>query len=342
MKNLTVLAVTAICICVLAVTADAGNLNPSWGPQSGSGMYTLSEVYYYLTEGTEGSIADSFQEPSAGPGSTTVDTKVIYDDIKAEFDGCDAVPGDVLSGATFFSTDTSAWGPRSGTIAIRNWTADTTAYDAGYYAQTDLNVVDWDLAAGNIKSGETIFGVVGSYPLKGLPKTGQFTSYTNYDDAWYANPAGDDIGNPQGEGTWSGYTADGGRFSLQTISGDVVVTDSATGLIWASDGNQAGCYNGGTRTWSQAITWARDLSFANQTDWRLPNSLELHTIVDQSTVNPAINQTFFPNTQINYYWSSTTYAGYTPGAWRVVFTVGRVDCYDKTSIYSVRAVRGGE
>jgi len=239
----------------------------------------------------------SFQEPSAGPASTMMNTKVIYDDIKAEFDGCDAGPGDVLSGTTFFSTDTSAWGAQTGTAS------------AG---------------------------------AAGLPKTGQFISYTDYDDAYYANPAGADIGNPQVLGTWSAYTADGGRFTLQTVGSDVVVTDNATGLIWASDGNGDGCNGGATITWAAAITWADGLDFAGHTDWRLPNYHELPSIVDSSKSDTAIDTNFFPNTQSDFYWSSTTSAGSTGDAWYVSFYAGSV--YLNPKIYNnyVRAVRGGE
>ena len=116
MKKSVLLSLMMATGLILTVGVIAGNLEPSWGPQSGSGMYTLSDVYYYLTEGTEGSIADSFQDPTAGPGSTMMNTKVIYDDVKSEFDGCGAEPGDVMSGTTFFSTDTSAWGMQTGSM----------------------------------------------------------------------------------------------------------------------------------------------------------------------------------------------------------------------------------
>jgi|AntAceMinimDraft_8_1070364.scaffolds.fasta_scaffold01627_7 hypothetical protein len=131
MKNLTVLAVTAICICVLAVPADAADLNPSWGPQSGSGMYTLSEVYYYLTEGTEGSIAASFQEPTSGPGGSAIDLKTVYDDVESSFVQCsDLEPGQIMKGKKFFSTKAGAWGVLTGTGGILA-TGQTTSYRTG-------------------------------------------------------------------------------------------------------------------------------------------------------------------------------------------------------------------
>jgi hypothetical protein len=44
----------------------------------------------------------------------------------------------------------------------------------------------------------------------------------------------------------------------------------------------------------------------------------------------------------SYYWSSTTDASYTGGAWCVYFYDGYVGDFDKSSSYYVRAVRGGQ
>ncbi|MEA1927033.1 MAG: DUF1566 domain-containing protein [Candidatus Auribacterota bacterium] len=306
MKKLILFCLVMVMGLALTVNARGGDLDPSWGPQSGSGMYTLSEVYYYLTEGTEGSIADSFQEPTAGPGSTAMDTKVIYDDIEAVFTACTATPDSVLAGVPFFSTQTSSgWGFQTGTASA---------------------------------------GGGGS----GLPKTGQLTSYTNGDDAYYADPAGDDIGNPRGLGSWSNYTADGGRFTLQSEEGETVVVDNATGLMWEQKTVSAGPHNKDVKfDWEGAIDWVTQscngASFAGYTDWRLPNYHELPSIIDCSKSFPAIDTNFFPNTKTGYYWSSTTYAGYADFAWLVHFDSGR-GVYDvlKTNGYYVRAVRGPE
>jgi len=277
-----------------------GDIDSPGLPSSGSGMYTFSEVYYYLTEGTEGSIAGSFQEPLAGPASMMMNTKVIYDDIKAEFDQCDAAAADVADGKVFFSTQTTAWGAQTGTASA------------------------------------------------GLSKTGQFTSYTDYDDAYYADPAGDDIGNPQGLGTWSAYTADGGRFTLQIEGGETVVVDNVTGLMWEQKDNGGGAHDkDNTYTWQSAFVWIRGVnsaSFAGQTDWRLPNYHELTSIVDCSKSAPTIDTNFFRNTQSNYYWSSTTRTGNTGYAWVVHFEFGSMAENSKPNedYKYVRAVRGGE
>ena len=50
----------------------------------------------------------------------------------------------------------------TGTIATRTLSAANDTVAAGYYAATTLSAVDADLAAANIVTGKTIFGVAGS------------------------------------------------------------------------------------------------------------------------------------------------------------------------------------
>ena len=202
----------------------------------------------------------------------------------------------------------------------------TTEVAAGYYSATALHAVDNDLARGNIKKDINIFGIVGtSY---GLPKTGQQpglpsgTPWCAGDDCSYASPEASDIGYPRGKLTWANYNAT--RFTTaEPVAGQVVVTDNATGLMWVSNGTSAGCYNGGTRTCYDAIDFAEGLTFAGYDDWRLPNIVELQSIVDYGRTNPTINPTYFPNTQTSSkYWSSTRYE--INSAWAVDFKYGDV------------------
>jgi hypothetical protein len=160
----------------------------------------------------------------------------------------------------------------------------------------------------------------------GLPVTGQTTSYR----------AGDD-----------GYYEKGTAFSYQTsdpaANGNIVTTDNVTGLMWASDGNAAGCNFANYTDWDHAIDWAEGLTFAGYSDWRLPNINELYSIcVKDATISaPYIDHTYFPNT-LNYYWSSTSYPTNTTNALYVYFNSGVVTRNDKAYNTYVRAVRGGE
>jgi hypothetical protein len=165
----------------------------------------------------------------------------------------------------------------------------------------------------------------GKTRIRGLLKTGQTFNYQTGDDGTYQK---------------------GMAFNYQTSdpagNGEIVTTDKVTGLMWTSDGNGAGCYSGGTRTWNEAIDWAEGLTFAGYSDWRLPNIRELHSLADFGTSAPAINTTYFPNTRSDYYWSGSTYAGSTGYAWYMYFDRGYVLNRNKADDYYVRAVRGGE
>lgn len=156
---------------------------------------------------------------------------------------------------------------------------------------------------------------------KGVPKTGQTVSEVDYDDAYYLK----------------GYPAIGDRF---TNNGDGTITDNGTGLMWPADGNGGGCFSGGTKNWADAITFCEGLTFAGHSDWRLPNVKALMSIVDYGEYSPAIDETFFSNTQSDYYWSSTTYVDDTDLAWYVNFIYGSVYPDGKASSYYVRCVRG--
>ena len=48
---------------------------------------------------------------------------------------------------------------------VRTLSPDSETVEAGYYVATTLSAVDADLAAGNIKNGITIFGIVGTLAL---------------------------------------------------------------------------------------------------------------------------------------------------------------------------------
>lgn len=260
---------------------------------------------------------------------------------------------DVRAGKTFSKTGSAGLtgtmpdkeGDNASTVqtaagGVNYFTAPTGFYDGDdRVSATDAEIaaLDTDITAGNIKNAVAIFGVTGTYTGDwGLPKTGQETSYATNDDADYADPASEDVGYTRGEGTWAGWNADGGRF---TNNDDGTITDNATGLMWVADPSAAGV--GGIYTWANAITACEGLTYATYTDWRLPNTKELMSIIDYGTFNPVIDTNFFTSPS-DYYWSSTTYAPVTTDAWRVSFYVGDVGLDVKTNTWYVRPVRDGQ
>jgi hypothetical protein len=74
--------------------------------------------------------------------------------------------------------------------------------------------------------------------------------------------------------------------------------------------------------------------------WRLPTAEELLSLVDRSRHSPAIDTDVFPDTQSDWYWTSTITA-WSPGcAWIVSFGLGLAYDYHRDDSYAcARAVR---
>jgi hypothetical protein len=206
---------------------------------------------------------------------------------------------------------------------------------AGYYNATTLHAVDSDLAAGNIKSGTTIFGITGNLAAGisyGIPKTGQATVFKTGDDSTYKK----------------GTPVSGAKY---TNNGDGTVTDNGTGLMWVADGTGAGCNSGNKITWANAISFCENLTFAGYDDWRLPNIKELHSLINYGNYDPAIGELRvggngtgapFIHTQPAY-WSSTSCSKQPLCALYADFIGGMtVNDYKTYADYYVRAVRGGQ
>lgn len=76
-------------------------------------------------------------------------------------------------------------------------------------------------------------------------------------------------------------------------------------------------------------------------DWRLPTREELQSIVDYGRYSPAIDETYFPYAQRDYYWSSSLYVGDPSYTWHVSFYDGVVNYNYPYGANAVRLVRGG-
>jgi hypothetical protein len=86
-----------------------------------------------------------------------------------------------------------------------------------------------------------------------------------------------------------------------TVEGDSegVVRDNLTGLDWQTcSAGQSGADCSGTATlgsWHDSVSYCQDLEWGGHDDWRLPDSYEMHGIVDFSTYGPALDTSVFPN-----------------------------------------------
>jgi len=132
-----------------------------------------------------------------------------------------------------------------------------------------------------------------------------------------------------------------GRYTVSTDM--TTVTDNDTHLTWQRKvETSAGmpCLNGGNgcRTWQGAKSYCSGLALAGG-GWRLPHVLELLTIADEATSNPAIDPTAFPSTPTGNYWVSTPWSGDASAAWGVSFVNGAAGGAFVSDPLHVRCVR---
>lgn len=156
------------------------------------------------------------------------------------------------------------------------------------------------------------------------------------------------------------------RFVAGTGATADCITDKLTGLMWpkngiigfeATDGggpiaqpnyaNTTATLN--QITWAQALTGVANMNTApnklcGYSDWRLPNKVELKSLINYGQSNPAswLNGQGFANVQDYLYWSSSSIAISTLNAWYVYFADGSTDALDKTASIHVWPVRGGQ
>jgi hypothetical protein len=130
-------------------------------------------------------------------------------------------------------------------------------------------------------------------------------------------------------------------------NGDGTVTDNTTGLVWQKCGNgkdTTTCAGAATMVnFAIAGSYCSSLTLANRT-WRLPNKMELETIVDHGrTAAPTIDTTAFPDTHTGNHWTSTNVRNNPASeqALAVSFMVGDTNLNTKTNANSaVRCVSG--
>ena len=134
------------------------------------------------------------------------------------------------------------------------------------------------------------------------------------------------------------------RYTVAEISGDNVVTDNKTGLMWkqCSEGlTGADCGTGSlmSYTWKQALDLPITEDFAGFSDWRVPNIEELRSIVAINCFNPAINEMAFPNTPSDWFWSASPFTENPGLAWNITFNSGYDFNYGRLNNFHVRLVR---
>lgn len=97
---------------------------------------------------------------------------------------------------------------------------------------------------------------------------------------------------------------------------------------------------------SDALTYFEGLTIGTKGDWRLPNILELESLIHYDKQGQIIDDAFaeFPGDNDNGYWSSMTYVSppgnpHTDNAWYVKFSDSTANLPAKSDLFNVRAVR---
>ena len=126
-----------------------------------------------------------------------------------------------------------------------------------------------------------------SKSMKLLPDTGQSVSYTTI------------------FGQDSDYSINVPSFAN---NGNGTINDNITNLMWQQ-------IDGGEMTHANAVIYADNLVLGGHSDWRLPTPRESVSILNFQNNNPALNATYFTNTNAQYWWTNTFELNSTSKVW---------------------------
>jgi hypothetical protein len=205
-----------------------------------------------------------------------------------------AVAAEVRAGKTFSNANLAGI---TGTMAFRGGMTITPGsmpqtITTGYHDGSGSVVGDPDLVAASLRSGVSLFGVVGTYPVAGVQKTGEVDCWKLSGSDWVEDkgcvtnaPAGQD-GKLR-----MGVSFPSPRF---TKNGNGTVTDNLTGLIWLEDPD---CF--GMLKWYDAMMAAYNLKSGDcgltdgstQGSWRLPNANEMLSLVHEGLTSGKVPDT---------------------------------------------------
>ena len=181
--------------------------------------------------------------------------------------------------------------------------------------------------------------------------TGQNKCYSNKNNKELACPASPDA---DFFGQDAQYANKGYCISKTFSTTSDTVEDNITGLVWQRKLPETGCPNhaAGTNiivcTKQEAVDYCNNLSYAGESDWRLPSPEEFATIKNFGSI-PAIYNTddteYFPlpSTTETIFWTSASSLASSGKSWAVDFNTGETIEKDDTkasSTFYVRCVRG--
>jgi len=137
---------------------------------------------------------------------------------------------------------------------------------------------------------------------------------------------------------WSQILPAADRFQL--VMGGAAVLDRETGLVWEQSPSTS------LFSWLNAQLHCNTLATGGRLGWRLPTIQELASLVDQNNPGGDYLPPGHPFSIVLpaywWIWSATTTAGNASVAWFVYLKLGGVSSSDKTDLFYVWCVRGGQ
>jgi hypothetical protein len=182
-----------------------------------------------------------------------------------------------------------------------------------------------------------------------LPDSGQRLCYDEAGGIPCPAPGADFHGQDAQYG-WDIDNEASARFTRDTSApGEPVVADNVTGLMWQ------GCLRGQTgddcgggaldeTNWETALVHCDELTWAGFSDWRLPDDLEITTLLDLGkATEPTADILSFPNTATGSHWSSSFSASEIAedNAWSADFANGLIITENMWTVWGpTRCIRG--
>jgi hypothetical protein len=115
-----------------------------------------------------------------------------------------------------------------------------------------------------------------------------------------------------------------------------IVKDLTHNLMWVDGGETV------KKSWSEAISYCKNLNYGGYSDWRLPTIEELYSITDQRKSSAPFVNSEFNNIKSGFsdwYWSSTEYNGNKSYSWKLNFYNGYDNYYNRSNSSCVRCLR---
>jgi len=153
-------------------------------------------------------------------------------------------------------------------------------------------------------------------------------SYSSY---WAVNFHNGDVGWSNGNlGTICvrGNIINENDYEELTVENDTTIKYSKNNLLWTQNSSEK-------LNWKDALKYCESLDYAGFSDWRLPNFIELKSLIDWERNYPASN---FPEIKSEPYWTSTS-AFYDNYAIFVNFERGQMVGIDKNDLLNLICVR---